>query len=298
MRVPVWTVVAVALLLPVGPAGAEMYRWVDEKGGVHFTENLWEVPPEQRIEADRAALEREREPVKWNRVDVPPPAAIARPRGAAKPAPAASEPGRVHRLRIQRAGHEIRLAAQVDGVRVPFIADTGASLNTIPRWAVEQLGAVIDEETPVIGMQGVGGRPMRVPVITVDRVQLGSAVVRDVELAVVDTMSDGLLGMPFFNHFRVQIDPAAGLMTLEEIDVNSIEGVYGGYDESMWRMKFGQVHEQLRQVEMQLERLGSQQSAWTDRLEKERDYWENQLGLLEDRADRAGVPGGWRDPDE
>ena len=88
-------------------------------------------------------------------------------------------------------------------------------------------------------------------------------------------------------------------MTLEEIDVNAIEGVYGGYDESMWRMKFGQVHQQLQHVEGQLEALGSQSSAWTD---PARD----RAGLLGEPAGSAsrsgptarGVPRAWREPGE
>jgi clan AA aspartic protease (TIGR02281 family) len=298
------TALCLLLVCLPGAARAELYRWVDEKGGVHFTENIWEVPPGQRIEADQDALRREREPAQFNRVEIPPPAALSPGSRShpdtSTPRSAAKQKKRVHRLRIKRAGHEIKLGAEINGsLVVPVIADTGASINTLPAWAAERLGLVIDDETPVIGMRGVGGQPMRVPLVKIDSVQIGTAVVHDVEMAVVSTMSEGLLGMPFFNHFRLSVDPAGGVMTLEEIDLGQVAGIYGGYDESMWRMKFGQVHGQLTQVENALERVPSTSyTSIIDKLEKEQAYWENQLEQLEERADQAGVPVEWREARE
>jgi hypothetical protein len=58
-------------------------------------------------------------------------------------------------------------------------------------------------------------------------------------------MSEGLLGMPFFNHFQVNIDPAQGELRLTEIDLEKIDGVYGGMGEDAWRQRFGQLHHRL-----------------------------------------------------
>jgi len=47
---PVLPALAVLLIL-AGPAGADIYRWVDDQGTVHFTDELSNVPPAARKSA-------------------------------------------------------------------------------------------------------------------------------------------------------------------------------------------------------------------------------------------------------
>jgi hypothetical protein len=49
---------ALVTSIAVTPAAAELYRWVDEKGELHFTSNLNQVPPAYR---DRTTAPREDE---------------------------------------------------------------------------------------------------------------------------------------------------------------------------------------------------------------------------------------------
>src|SRR5262249_50770372 len=129
-------------------------------------------------------------------------------------APAEAEPrpeSIVPILRYQRAGQEISLDATLDDPgRRGLKDDTGAPINTIPLWAVKELGIDIDKDTPTISVVGISGKPARVPLVMVPSVRIGSVYVENVEMAVLDTMGTGLLGMPFFNHFQVHIDPAEG----------------------------------------------------------------------------------------
>ena len=151
-----------------------------------------------------------------------------------------------------------------------------------------------DEDTPRIFVTGISGKPMMVPVITVGVVRVGSAEVEDVEMAVLDTQSTGLLGMTFFNHFKVSTDPARGLLTLEEIDLNAVAGVYGGLGERAWRNKFAYLNAMLAKVESH---RGNPQSypELEEQLDGMQDYWEGQLDSLELKASRAGVPRAWRE---
>jgi hypothetical protein len=291
VRTPPWLALLGTASLLASLAQAEMYQWVDAAGVVHVTENLLEVPPDQRPRADQEAVGRERRPARFGRIDAPLPAAPATP-AAREPA----KPGAVHRLPIARAGNEIRLEVELNGsVAAPFIADTGASINTIPRWAVQQLGIDVPRDAPVIGMAGVSGQPMRAPLIEIESVRVGTAVVENLEMAVIDTLDTGLLGMPFFNHFKTQIDPAQGVMTLEELAPGSVEGAYGGYDESMWRRKYAQIRREQERIDALIERVPSSYTTIIEKLEAERDYWDGQLEQLEDRAQRAGVPHSWRE---
>ena len=136
---------------------------------------------------------------------------------------------------------------------------------------------------------------MKVPVVTLRSVQIGTAVVEDVEMAVLDTMREGLLGMPYFNHFRVSLDPMAGRLTLEEIDLDSIDGIHGGYDQSTWRQKFRIVRGQIGHIEDRLRTTPDEKYITRGELEKRARYWEGQLDRLERKATRAGVPRAWRE---
>ncbi len=199
-------------------------------------------------------------------------------------------------LRVQRAGRSIRVSALLNGsVRAPYLVDTGASINTIPASVIDRLGIRINDETPTTFVSGIGGKTMKVAVVTLRSVQIGTAVLEDVEMAVLDTMSEGLLGMPYFNHFRVSLDPMAGKLTLEEIDLDSIEGIYGGYDESTWRQKFRMVRGQIAHIEHRLRTTPDEKYITRGELEKRARYWEGQLDRLERKATRAGVPRAWRE---
>jgi len=292
-----WAILAVVcsgLCLPTARASDEIYQWTDSEGQVHITDDLSQVPSGQRSEAERevhssTALRG------WNNVPVyhsggPPPAAPGfRP-------PKSSEGGKRHVLGVQRAGNEIRLLATLNGsVAWPYVVDTGATLNTLPRAAAEKLGLSIDADTPRTLVAGIGGVGMQVPVVTVRSVQIGSAVVENVEMAVLDTMSTGLLGMPFFNNFRVELDPTRGTLILEDVDINSIEGIYGGLGQTAWRRKFRQVRGQLTSVRDRLERLPRENVAQVAEFEEKESYWDEQLRRLDQKATRAGVPRGWRE---
>ncbi|MEM7412070.1 MAG: DUF4124 domain-containing protein [Myxococcota bacterium] len=77
---------AVVLCLLGLPASAEIYRWVDDQGNVHFTSRLHEVPPDQRGVAERP-LGSGQGSLQRFEGSSPPPA-------AASPAPATKRPGR------------------------------------------------------------------------------------------------------------------------------------------------------------------------------------------------------------
>ncbi len=286
-------VCSVLCLLAAGASG-EIYQWTDAKGQVHMTDDLSQVPASQRPGAERDV--NESTPSRgWNNVVISPNStglpASAQPRWE----PSARSGSR-HVLGIQRAGNEIRLLATLNGsLAWPYVADTGASLNTIPRSAVDRLGLTIDADTPSTVVAGIGGVGMKVPVVTLRSVRIGSAVVENVEMAVLDTMSTGLLGMPFFNNFRVELDPARGTLVLEEIDINSIDGIYGGLDQIAWRTKFRQVRGQLSLVRAKLARMPEENVAQVSDLEEQEAYWDQQLNVLERKATRAGVPRRWRE---
>lgn len=279
-------------------ARAEIYTWTDARGRVHMTDDRSQVPPEYREIARKRELpaEQSSRPSGWNTVPLSQNSIWKTQAPAAEVEGAA---GRKHVLYVDRAGQEMSLSVTLDGVSgLPFIVDTGAMLNTVPAWAVKQMGIELGDDLPRTRVSGIGGSAMEVPVVTFARVEVGTAVVENVEMAVLGTMNKGLLGMPFFNHFRVQTDPTRGRLTLEEIDLDAVEGVHGGLDEKAWRAKFAQVHGQLAHIEQARESVPSyfetMSGPFVERLDQQEAYWRAQLEDLEDKATRAGVPASWR----
>ena len=277
-------------LLAAG-ARAELYQWTDEHGQVHVTDDATKVPAGKPVTFDPQRA-RARAPAR------PAPAhSVEKVAAPAKPAPAAPkrEVQRTHVLHFQRAGHEISLDVTLaERVVCNFKADTGASLNTIPRWAVDELGIEIDPDAPKISVVGVGGVVMRVPVVTIPNLRVGTVFVENVEMAVLDTMTSGLLGMPFFNGFKVAIDPAEGELRLTEVQPGSVEGVYGGVGAEVWRQRFRQLNQELAALQKARESIPSEAETSAhntiQRLEREEARVQQQLDELEDRAQAAGVP--------
>lgn len=278
-------------LLAAPPVQAQLYRWVDEQGRLHVTDDLSRVPPSIRDRVASDSADDRRAPA------APAPTPAARPaKPASEPPGEPAEEPRRHVIPVQRAGLEFAVEARLNGrYRAHFKVDTGATINTVPRHVVDELGIQIDTSTPVTVVAGISGEPMLVPVVTLDEVRLGDASVERVEAVVLDTLRYGLLGMPFFNHFRVHTDPAAGRLELEEIDLSAIDGVYGGYGEEYWRSRFRMVRAQLAQVAAYRARLPEEFGELHERLDSAERYWREQYESLELRASRDGVPRAWRE---
>jgi hypothetical protein len=273
------------------PAAAEIYTWTDAQGQIHMVDDLSKVPRAYRERAAGNSREAVEKPARMNELDLAPTVDHSPPASAA---PGAAPV--VHVLQVERAGREMVLWAELDGgVRVPFVADTGAMGCTIPRWAVTEMGIEFDRDTPMTAVRGISGKPMLVPVITVGSTRVGDAEVEDLEMAVLDTQQMGLLGMTFFNHFRVRTDPAGGTLTLEEIDLDAIEGVYGGLGEKAWRNKFAYVNSMLENIRKVREQFPDEYTDYESKLAEIEVYWELQLDELELKASRAGVPRPWRE---
>lgn len=283
-----WSLIAsvLAALLLSGPAAGEIYRWTDEQGQVHFTQDLSQVPPGHR---SRAREEAQRGATGGT---------LVRSEASAPPARLA-EQGRgareVTRVRVQRAGTSMQVVALLNGrVRAPFIVDTGASDVVIPRWVADELGIVVTERTRTQLYQTANG-VVEEPVVRLDSVDLGGAVAEDVAASLSSSMPVGLLGLSFFNRFHYQVDPQQGVITLAPNDLAEAGLLRGGRSEAEWRVQFRQLLQRRSRVEVRSSRLTPAHSRLLEELAEERERIDGQLEELEIEADRARVPRSWRE---
>jgi clan AA aspartic protease (TIGR02281 family) len=193
---------ALATLL-ASPAAADLYRWVDDQGRAHFTNDPGSVPAARVARLEPLSLGAATS--SWNVVEG----------GAERAVP----PAHRHVVPLERVGLELRVRGLLnDSVEAPFVVDTGATLSAIPGSVADALGIAIDAGTPRVRVSGTAGETRLVPLVTLRSLAVGGAALEDVRLVVLDSMTVGLLGMDFLERFSMQVDPVAATLTLEEVD--------------------------------------------------------------------------------
>jgi clan AA aspartic protease (TIGR02281 family) len=274
--------ILIALVLP---ASAEMYKWVDEKGTVHFTDDISSIP-EKYLEN----VEERKTPKGTPDQEVREKSAPASAQETSKP-----EGFEVHLVRR----HELWLAEVIlnDRLKRYLVVDTGASLTLISRQIADELGIIIDENSPSIPGSTVSGFILT-PLVTLSSIRVGKAELKDVDVAVYTMPSgnDGLLGNSFLNQFRVMIDSVNGKMILHSLQGIPSPDRPGGYGKDYWVGQFRYCNRnlaELKRLKTSYERSGG--GSELRRVNSALRYFENRLSELERRASFAGVPRNWRD---
>jgi clan AA aspartic protease (TIGR02281 family) len=268
-----------------GDARAEVYRWVDDSGGVHYTQDLQQVPEDERQEARSRSDTTPGKLSTFQRTvsseDVAPAAASEKRR------PFSSSP----EMKIQFEHRGTTMVVDVrlnDRLTAPFLVDTGASDILIPLAVAEELGLPMRGlETAVY--ETASGEAENL-VTRLDSVQVGEARVENARAHISDTQAMGLLGGTFFNNFIFQIDAAAG-----EITLTPNEKVRAGIGEPQWRERFAKLRADRATLEENLEEAERERDSERARFLRGRlDELESELKDLEDEADQARVPQKWR----
>jgi len=265
-------------------ADAEIYRWMDANGQLHFSQSLDQVPPGKRrgvVEAAQQGAEAGPDPLQRFGTEDSSPARIA---------PLFSGLHRSVRIPFERYGTLMKVVARLnDRVDVPFYVDTGASGVSLPEAYVQQLGIRVDSRTPRVQILTANG-PISEPVVKIDSVALGGARVEGLSATVSSVMQVGLLGGSFFNHFVYGVDAAQGIITLERN-----EALRSGLRKEEWRERFRSVRTPLAELEEYLVSTENMRSGRMAQLLEHRGRLRDKLTALEDEARRAGVPAAWRE---
>jgi Aspartyl protease/Domain of unknown function (DUF4124) len=192
MRRSAAALLGVALLPAL--ALAQVYRWEDQRGTVHYSNT-----PEREPEAPRASPPLPSSPVKI---------------GEMSPAPVSPS---VAITRIPYTpGVPILVKATIGGAgSLMLILDTGADRTMVAPEALWKLG-ISTVDAPRVEVRGVTGSSQG-QVIQVASLEVGAAragplwiIAHDAELK----KADGLLGRDFLEHFKVTIDSRERLVTL------------------------------------------------------------------------------------
>ncbi|MEK7363611.1 MAG: aspartyl protease family protein [candidate division NC10 bacterium] len=187
----------ILLALLAGPvaAPAQMVRWIDDQGRVHYSEGLDSVPERYRATAKPLAL------------PTSPPAPEARQPGPPPPG--------VTKIPF-KPGSPILVSAKINGGGpVTLMLDTGADTTVVNPLALWRLG-ISTWFAPRAEIRGATGTTS-VDIVRVQSIEVGEAKAGPLVIVAHDIdfkNADGLLGRDFLNHFNVNIDSAAGIVTL------------------------------------------------------------------------------------
>jgi clan AA aspartic protease (TIGR02281 family) len=265
-------------LLTLVPAYAEIYKWVDRDGRVHFSDTLAGIPPEyrDRIE-EKAAL------TPTPRSD-PAPQRVTVERRPIVPAPPS------YAVPLQRDGNAMLVEALVGGtVRTRLLLDTGAEFTVLSTAAARRLALNLGSAA-VIPLRSASG-VFFAPLIKVQSMTVGDATAYDVEVIVHDATPglDGLLGMSFLDNFLVTISTSDARLLLTPLTDSIDAEVYGGHPKDWWIRKFRFYRTQIESLK------GYSTGRYALEMERTLRYFRAELEALEHQASLAGVPRRWRD---
>ena len=177
---------------------AEYYRWVDENGVLHITDNLHNVPPNQRGSAKRTQ---------------------------GQETPRAVEPEKAPPLRkasvpLEKHGEVVVIEATLNNKRsAKFVVDTGASYTLISNALARDLAIDVGDGARTLSFQTANGL-INAPVTNLESIKVGGMEIRNLPTAVHDAVPDsqvsGLLGLNFLSHFRMDIDTQKRVLHLEK----------------------------------------------------------------------------------
>lgn len=191
-------VLLTAFLSPHLLFAAEYYRWVDQNGVVHFTDNLHNIPEIQRGKIGRI------QSVEPSKNQTPPVALL--PTKASIP--------------FEKQGQVVIVEATLNKkAAVRFIVDTGASYTMISSALAKELDIDTEQNRRTAPFQTANGI-IQAPLVSLESITVGGMEIRNLTAAVHDIVPDsrvaGLLGLNFLTNFRLDIDTQKGVLHLEK----------------------------------------------------------------------------------
>lgn len=198
----------------------ELYRWVDDKGIIHFADSLHSIPEKYRRDAEK----------RFFAPSPPAPAPISEDNSKRSTEPTQSPPS-IPFFQISRG-------ILVDGFinqrgPVQLIVDQGAMITILPAFMAAQLGITLKNSLP-LRLEGIRGLSSG-HLVTIDSLRLGDFEMNDFEVGISDSVSsaNGFLGRDFLNLFRVHMD-----FKLKRMELMPGDGPYDGLSPEWWQEKF------------------------------------------------------------
>ncbi|MDH5789392.1 MAG: retroviral-like aspartic protease family protein [Nitrospinota bacterium] len=272
-------ILVIFMLVSPIPSQSKIYKWKDEKGKTHFTDSLSKIPPQYREKGKLKTM---------------------------KGIPADSEDsvklsfGEKHSnsyaIPVEPYGdnHFIVEVQLNGGIRAHLMVDTGASMIVLSERLGEILHVANDHNLPTMNFNTAGGN-VESPLFILDSVRVGNAEVFGVEASTNPHFNgkvDGLLGMSFLGNFKVEIDKENLKMFLKPT-ADHREQLWDGHNGDWWKKKYDGYVGNIRRYNSYL-KGGNRNHPEYFKIKKMVQHYSKLHGILEKRADMAGLPKEYR----
>ena len=222
------------ILTLASPSQSAIYKWKDENGKVHFTDNLSKIPPQYRKKGELKTM---------------------------KDAPAeASEPVELLYPEKQSNSYAIPVKAYGDGhfivealingkIKANLMVDTGATMVILSDQLGERLRITDNKDLPTMSFNTAGGK-VETPLFVLESLKIGNAEVFALEASTNPNFKggvDGLLGMSFLGEFKLEMDRENSKMLLKPT-VERGEKLWDGHNEAWWRNKYETYVQNMRKL--------------------------------------------------
>ncbi|MBI5815282.1 MAG: TIGR02281 family clan AA aspartic protease [Nitrospinae bacterium] len=281
------------------PASGQMYRWVDEKGNVNFTDDQSSIPPSARKNSQTLDYNVPGAPSKKD----------DEPTGNGEQSGKKTSPPQLDMVMtapLIPRGMSYTVETEINGgEKVNMLIDTGASFTIISAETAAKIGLPPLETMPKMPVSTAGGASW-IYLVELEKVKVGGAEAQYVEAGISTKLGDGiggLLGMSFLGEFIHQIDGPGGKLIMKPARGGQM---FGGHDKGWWTTKYTHYAESVRRFRSFGDKLAVGVTAGEDPemkkvagfkqqdMKKIEDYYMGLFSNLERRASAAGVPRDWR----
>jgi clan AA aspartic protease (TIGR02281 family) len=196
---PAW-LLAGAVFMNADVLAADFFRWVDQNGVVHFTDNVHNIPESQRRRATRIKGQESAPPADTSRLAPP---TIAK----------ASVP-------FEKQGQVVVVEVLLNKTTpAKLVVDTGATYTMISTATARELSIDLTQNQRTMPFQTANG-VIQAPLADLDSITVGGMEIKNLTTAIHDVTPNsqvvGLLGLNFLSNFRLDIDTKKGVLHLEK----------------------------------------------------------------------------------
>ena len=266
----------------VSPVEAGIFSYKDDKGAIHFTDDISNIPEEFRNNEN--GFRKHKESRRTHRTT---------------PVPFPSEPVETVHTPLEEVqiplipvsgGNFLVDVLLNERVKARLMLDTGASFITLSEKIGQKLGVVNNGPSAEMPFNTAGGEEW-MPLVALQTVSAGKAQSQLVEASIGKHIKDidGLLGMSFLGDYRFEIDRTHKLLTLKPPNKKG-ETTWEGKSGNWWKSRLDYYDTSIKGFfnrARQMQRKGHRKAA---NMMKTAEFYKDLRQKLETRALISGVP--------
>jgi clan AA aspartic protease (TIGR02281 family) len=254
---------------------ATLYKWKDKQGGIHFTSAPDTIPKEFQNQSEELNSD-------------PAPTFSFPPLTTPGP-PVAQTLNFV--IPMQQKGNQFFVKAILNGnLEVNLLLDTGATILVLSEEIGESLGFNRLDNMPQIEAETAGGK-IWTPLIFIETAEAEGAKAFALE-AIIDpklNKIDGLLGMEFFEQFKMILDRKKSQLILRS-NISENDTLYGGRPVGWWTKKINRFRSNQIYFERYAKKLAVDNDKKAYNIEKTAEHYAKLLNRVRSSAQTLNVP--------